>query len=207
MQSRLVAFLVWGLVAASAVFWLLRLVARSPSAPAHTLAVAATTVPRGDLARVLGAPAVAKFDKAVPISPALASRFKLLGVAAPREHGDREGLALIAVDGTPARGYRVGAPVDGEIVLLSVHPRGAALGERGATPQVQLELPPLPLPSTGRPGAIAPPPTATMMPAGSSIGTVPVAVPPPPGAGQAAEAPNSDAGAAPGAPNAPATAR
>jgi general secretion pathway protein C len=207
MKARLVAFLVWGLVAASAVFWLLRLVARSPSAPAHTLAVASSTVPRGDLARVLGAPPVVKSDKVVPISPALASRFKLLGVAAPREHGDREGLALIAVDGKPARGYRVGAPVDGEIVLLSVHPRGAALGERGATPQVQLELPPLPQPATGRPGTISPLPTSTVMPAGPSIGTMPTTVPPPAGAGQAAEAPTSEAGAAPGAPNAPATAR
>lgn len=195
MQARVVAFVVWALVAASAMYWLLRLSASSPTAPGHTAAVAAATLPRGDLTRVLGAaPPSAKSE---PVAePGLASRFKLLGVAAPRQGGERIGLALIAVDGKPARGYQVGAPVDGEIVLQSVHPRGAALGPRGAAPRLQLDLPPLPQAATGRPGAgafVPPPPLpGTVSPAGGPIASVPAApipVPPPPGVAQSTDAP------------------
>jgi len=118
MNARPIAFVVWAAVAASAVFWLLRLTAGSPSAPPHTVAVSTAQTPRGDLSRVLGAPPVVATPGA-PLEPALASRFKLLGVAAPREGGERSGLALIAVDGKPARGFKVGAAVDGEIVLQS----------------------------------------------------------------------------------------
>lgn len=181
MSARLIAFVIWAAVAASAVFWLLRLAASSPVAPAHTVAVAAANAPRGDLARVLGAPPVAAASSGAPVAaePALASRFKLLGVAAPRQGGDRTGIALIAVDGKPARGFKVGAAVDGEIVLQSVHPRGAALGARGAGSQVTLELPPLPAAATS-----ARPPGAAALPAHSGI------VPPPAGAGPIAALPN-----------------
>jgi general secretion pathway protein C len=193
MQARVVAFVVWALVAASAMYWLLRLSASSPTAPAHTATIAAATLPRGDLTRVLGAPPPVAKGEAV-IEPGLAARFKLLGVAAPRQGGDAAGLALIAVDGKPARGYKVGAPVDGDIVLQSVHPRGAALGTRGAGPQVQLELPPLPGPATGRPGAgllASPPLPGSMSPAGGTISSVPVPVPPPPGLSQADAPPDA----------------
>ncbi len=143
MKMRLLAFVIWAAVAASAVFWLLRLWASSPSAPSYTVPVATTAPARSDLTAVLGAPAAAA-QAAVPVEPALASRFKLLGVAAPREGGDSTGLALIAVDGKPARGFKVGAPIDGDLVLQSVHARGAALGAKGAAPAVSLELPPVP---------------------------------------------------------------
>lgn len=190
MQARVVAFVVWALVAASAMYWLLRLAASSPVAPGHTAAVAAVTLPRGDLTRVLGAPPAAKVE---PVDePALAARFRLLGVAAPRQGGDRVGLALIAVDGKPARGFRVGAPVDGDIVLQSVHPRGASLGARGAAAQVQLDLPPLPPAATGRPGGsafAAPPQPGMVAPSGGMIVGVPVPVPPPPGVPQPSDGP------------------
>lgn len=172
MSARLTAFVIWAAVAASAVFWLLRLVSSSPAAPAHTVAVAAATAPRGDLTRVLGAPPAAANNAATPVAePALASRFKLLGVAAPKRGGDQIGLALIAVDGKPARGFKVGAPVDGEMVLQSVHQRGAALGARGEkAARVTLELPPLPVAATSqRPPGV--------------VGAVPALVPPPPQGG------------------------
>jgi general secretion pathway protein C len=168
MRARIIAFVIWALVAATGMFWLLRLVASSPSAPAHTVAVATAPAPRGDLTRVLGAAPLPKSDSALAPEPALAARFKLLGVAAPRRGGDQEGLALIAVDGKPARGYKVGAAVDGDLTLLSVHPRGAAIGARGGQPQVRLELPALPPPATGRP---TPPalPGAGIAPAGAVV--------------------------------------
>ena len=184
MRARVAAFFIWGLVAASAMYWLLRLTAWSPAAPAHTLAVAPAPVPRGDLTRLFGAPPAVKGATAAPAEPALPSRFKLLGVAAPRQGGDREGLALISLDGKPARGYRVGALIDGDWVLQSVHARGAAVGVAGAAPLVKLELPPLPPPSTGRLGSAAPLPVGGVLPPGPTIGTLPIPVPPPPGANE-----------------------
>lgn len=165
MKVRLVAFVIWAVVAASAVFWALRLGATPPMAPAHTVAVAAAAAPRGDLTRLFGAAPV-RDSAAVAVSP-LASRFRLLGVAAPRQGGDRTGLALIAVDGKPARSYAVGTPIDGELVLQAVHVRGARLGARGAATQVTLDLPALPLAATGslplaQAGAAAPASIATL---------------------------------------------
>jgi general secretion pathway protein C len=157
MNARPIAFLVWAAVAASAVFWLLRLSASSPAAPPYTVAIAAAALPRGDLNRVLGAPPVVANPAQAQAEPALATRFKLLGVAAPREGGNRFGLALIAVDGKPARSYKVGAPIEGDMVLQTVHQRGAALGARGAAPQLNLELPPLAPPNTSsRPPGMLP---------------------------------------------------
>lgn len=199
MRVRLVAFVIWAAVAASAMFWVLRLSASSPKAPLHTVAVSAAAAPRGDLARLFGADAAAPVSgEAVAAESPLSSRFKLLGVAAPRQGGDRTGLALIAVDGKPARGYAVGAAVDGELVLQSVHARGARLGATGAAPQVTLELPALPPPATGSlppaagsagaappPGAFAPapvvaPPVVTAPAELQPIEQIPIMVPPPP---------------------------
>jgi general secretion pathway protein C len=65
----------------------------------------------------------------------------LLGVLADRQHG---GAALISVDGKAAKPYRVGAPVDGNLVLQSVAGRRAVLAAGVDGPaQMTLELPPL----------------------------------------------------------------
>ncbi len=181
MKARLLAFLIWAAVAASAVFWLLRLWTSSPTAPSYTVPVTAATPPRSDLTAVLGAPAAAT-QAAAPTEPGLASRFKLLGVAAPREGGNTMGLALIAVDGKPARGFKVGTVIDGDLVLQSVHARGAALGTQGAAPAVSLELPPLA-------GAQSSSRTAPSAPGLPGPGTGPIVsmptaiVPPPPNPG------------------------
>jgi general secretion pathway protein C len=65
----------------------------------------------------------------------------LVGVLADSLHG---GAALISVDGKAAKPYRVGAMVDGNLVLQSVAARQAVLaaGADGSA-QVTLELPPL----------------------------------------------------------------
>jgi general secretion pathway protein C len=189
MQVRLLAFVIWAAVAASAVFWLLRLWASSPTAPAHTVAVAPATPPRGDLTLVFGAPPAAAGPAAAPTEPGLASRFKLLGVASPREGSDSTGLALIAVDGKPARGFKVGAVIDGDLVLQSVHPRGAALGASGSTPAVSLELPALPgavsspRATEGGASSLVPPPSMPMPGTGAVVSMPTAVVPPPPMAG------------------------
>ncbi|NML13465.1 type II secretion system protein N [Azohydromonas caseinilytica] len=147
MQARLVAFVLWAAVAATVVFWALRLGARAPAVPAQAVAVSTAAGARGDLGRLLGQRAPAT-EEAPAVSPD-AGRFQLVGVVAPRSGGDTQGLALIAVDGKPARTYRVGAAVDDRYVLQSVRTRGAALGPRGGDAQIQLDLPPPPAASTG----------------------------------------------------------
>jgi general secretion pathway protein C len=127
------------LAAASASFWALKVSAvnTATSAPA-----AATTGPvvidAASVARALGggsgaAPTVAP-------SASLASRFAMLGVVADQHSA---GAALIAVDGKPAKPYRVGDVVEDGLVLQSVKGRNAALGPVSGAAVLTLELPPL----------------------------------------------------------------
>jgi general secretion pathway protein C len=72
--------------------------------------------------------------------PSLSSRFNLVGVVADRS---QQGAALIAVDGRPAKPFRVGSVVDEGLVLQSVQPRRAVLAASATGPAaVTLELAP-----------------------------------------------------------------
>ena len=155
MVSRIAAFVIWAAVAASIVFWALRLGAQPMAVPAHATVVAVQGGVNGNLDRLFGIEVVAA-PAAMAMAPAAADpRFKLIGVVAPRTAaGQGEGLALIALDDKPARAYRVGAVVDGEWVLQAVHSRGASLGPRGQAAQVDLSLPALPPPATGVPASV-----------------------------------------------------
>ena len=138
-RPRLAAFLLAALAAASAVFWGLkwsgqgndRQVASLPAAEAPALDPQA-------LARALGGGQIAQAAAAPPVANA-ASRLALIGVVAINR---QSGTALIAVDGKPARPYRVGAVVEDGLVLQSVGPRRALLAQRmDGPPSVTLELP------------------------------------------------------------------
>jgi general secretion pathway protein C len=166
MPARLSAFVIWALVAASAVFWGLRLVVRAPGAPAYTVAATDTAPLRADLTRLFGAPTVAAAPSAQ--TPAMASRFQLTGVVAPKAPGG-PGVALIAVDGKMPRAFRVGSAIDGDLVLQSVSHRSASIGPASGKPAVVLEMPPLPVAATG-----SLPPAPQMLPPG-------VGMPPPGG--------------------------
>lgn len=159
--ARWLGFAIWAGVAASAVFWGLRLFATGPSLPPQAVAIAPQALSGGDVSRVLGAaPASAPATPVVPLAPA-SSRFALLGIVAPRgESAAAEGLALIAVDGKPPRALRVGARVDGDLVLQRVHARGVELGTRGGAPAFSLAAPALPPPgsATAPGGRPLPPP-------------------------------------------------
>jgi len=154
MKSRWWSFALWALVAASSVAWGLRLFVPGQAAPAHTAVAMAAAAPRGDLSRLLGndpPPTVV----AVAAAP---SRFRLLGVVAPRAgNAAGEGVALIAVDGNPPRAYRVGAAIEGDLVLQSVRARGADLGPRGGNANVALDIPPPAAAATGALPSAAPP--------------------------------------------------
>jgi general secretion pathway protein C len=153
MLSRAAAFLIWALVAATAVFWLLRLTAQGPSIQHATLATPQALPARVELSRVLGStPVTATPATAVP---ELSSRFVLTGVMAPKKSPTGEarpqgsGLALIAVDGQAAKPYALGAKLDGNLTLLAVTLRSASIGPEGGPPVLILELPALPPPATG----------------------------------------------------------
>jgi general secretion pathway protein C len=155
MLSRAAAFLIWALVAATGVFWLLRLTAQGPSIRHATLASPQALPSRAELSRVLGSTPVTATPAAA--SPELSSRFVLTGVMAPkkssagaaRPQGQGPGLALIAVDGQPAKPYALGAKLDVNLTLLAVTLRSASIGPEGGSPVLTLELPALPPPATG----------------------------------------------------------
>ena len=165
MLARLAAFVIWSLVAATAVFWLLRFVATSPQAPPYAVAVGKSAPIRGDLTKLFGAPPVVA--AAPEVVPEATSRFKLVGVMAPKPDRSPEapayGLALIAVDGKPAKAFPVGARLDSDLVLQSVGHRSASIGPAQGERSVLLELPALPAPATGvlpgpgSPAAVTPP--------------------------------------------------
>jgi general secretion pathway protein C len=162
MMTRAFAFGLWAAVAASAVFWGLRLFVTPREAPPYASVAAVAASPRGDLSRLLGvetAPVAAPEVAAAPED----DRFELIGVVAPRPGtAPREGVALIAVDGKAPRAYRVGAVIDGDTVLQRVNPRGASLGPQGGATQVSLDLPP---PAPAATGVPQPAPGAAVTPA------------------------------------------
>ena len=155
MLSRAVAFLIWALVAATIVFWLLRLTAQGPSINHATLASPQALPSRAELSRVLGSTPVTATPATA--APELSSRFVLTGVMAPKKSAagaakspvQGAGLALIAVDGQPAKPYALGAKLDGNLTLLAVTLRTASIGPEGGLPVLTLELPALPPPATG----------------------------------------------------------
>jgi general secretion pathway protein C len=129
------SLVLWAVVAFSATSWVLRGsgndMASSLSTPQEerTLEADATATARS-LGLVAAGPVAA---------PALASRFQLVGVIAG---GPTQGAALIAVDGKPAKPFRVGAPVAEGLVLQSVQGRRVTLGAGGdAAATLMLELP------------------------------------------------------------------
>lgn len=173
MLARLSAFVIWALVAATVVFWGLRLLVRAPAAPAYAVAVGDAAGVRGDLTRLLGSAPVA--PPVTAAAPEAASRFRLLGIVAPKNpteggSGASNGVALIAVDGKMPKAYAVGAPLDGDLVLRSVSLRTVSIASGGGAPAITLELP-LPVPAAT--GSL---PTGPM--GGLSTGPTPPAIVP-----------------------------
>ena len=163
MLARLCAFVLWALVAATAVFWGLRLLVRAPAAPPAAVVASEAASPRIDLTRLLGAVPVALV---APVAQVEAnSRFRLLGIMAPKPSATApaRGVALIVVDGKLPKAFQVGAAVDGDMLLQSVSLRSAAIGPVDGAASVNLEVPPLPAPTTGKlPAVVAVPPVAAV---------------------------------------------
>ena len=85
---------------------------------------------------------IARGDAIVPADlwKKLTRRFTLIGVLSGRSSGG--GAALIAVDGKPAKPFRVGAAVDEGLVLQALGPRQAQLGgQMGGPATLTLDMP------------------------------------------------------------------
>ena len=143
------SLLIWAAVLAGAVAWGLPLFTRSTPVPTGaSLATAAPPAGAG-LARLLGqTPAAPVVEQAQVVAD---NRFQLLGVVAPQQAGAR-GLALISVDGKPARAVGVGRELEPGLRLLRVGHRQVELGAAAGAPALTLTLPALAEAQRGRPG-------------------------------------------------------
>ena len=131
------AGLLWLAAGVSAGYWVLLAWGRSPVTPVTAMAPSHMAVETAAVARTLGA-----LPAAVPtgaVASAAPPRYNLLGVVAV---GTRDGAALIAVDGQPPRPYRIGASLDGNLVLQGVTRGAARLGPSMEAPtSVELTVP------------------------------------------------------------------
>jgi general secretion pathway protein C len=140
---------IWALAAGSAAYWALRHAGNAPTGPMPAqFALAAPGGETGHVARLFG-PAIGKPSEAA-LTPQVvdpSSRFALAGVVATRSS---TGVAVLSVEGKPARPYRVGSMVDAGYTLKSVTAHSATLSvpRTGASFTVKLSAanapPPIP---------------------------------------------------------------
>lgn len=139
---RLLTFLLAAFTAASVGYWALKWPVPTP---APVIAVPAPETPPVDTAKVaqlLGAAADSGLAAGPTAAVSAASRFKLVGVIALGAHN---GSALIAVDGQPAKPFRVGEPLADEMRLQAVNKRSVTVAtDRNHKDGITLELPPVP---------------------------------------------------------------
>jgi general secretion pathway protein C len=158
MRVRLLTFVVWALLAGSSAYWLLKLLPGSTPVPPQAVLAGDGGGTNADLSRLLGPP------RGMAEAPMVAadSRFKLIGLVAPKHSSGRhagEGVAVIAVDDKPPRTVRIGAQVDGDLQLLALDAKSAGLGSQGVI-SMRLNLAPPAPPATGS----RPAPTASAQP-------------------------------------------
>ena len=148
--------LVWLAAAAGAAAWALPLLARPIAVPPQAVVAGSGVMLAGPegLEKLLGRPLAPQAAEPTPAQ----SRFRLLGVVAPRTSAGASaatggGLALLSIDGKLPRAFAQGAEVESGLRVLKIGLRRVELGAAGAaTPAVVLDLPPLTV-AAGGPGA------------------------------------------------------
>ena len=138
MSSRWTGFFIWALVAACTAFWGIKIFAAPRPVPVGAQAPGGGPA-NGPMERLFGAVVVQ--TAAAPAAHPESERFQLVGVIAPPGGAEPGGFAIIALDGQPARTWRVGASVDGNTSLLAVSKRGAEFGPQGGPTAFTLQLP------------------------------------------------------------------
>lgn len=140
MSSRWTGFFIWALVAASTAFWGIKIFAATRPVPAGAVAPQVAFASDGPMDRLFGAVVVP--TTAVDAPPPESSRYQLVGVIAAPGGGAAGGsLAIVAIDGQPARSWHVGATLDGNTTLLAVARRTADFGPAGGPSAFTLQLP------------------------------------------------------------------
>ena len=133
---RVTSLLVWAVVAYSAVVFALQWGDGVPVEAVVAGSEQKQVAPDVDalaVSKALGGAAVQS------ASASLAGRFVLVGVM---DGGPAQGVALLSVDGKPAKPYRLGQAVSEGFVVVGTGPKKAELGPQlGAPATLQLELP------------------------------------------------------------------
>ena len=177
---RLATFAIWLLAGAGVVFWALKFVSGT-AAPANAAVVTAQTNTAIDsvaLSRGLGGGMPLA---AAPVASSInASRFVLTGLVAGTTAS--QGIALLAVDGKPARPYRVGAEVAPGVVVQAVQSRLVRLASAPeADDALTLELPALIsiVAGSALPVVVPQAPQPTLQFAPTPMPAPPMVIPPP----------------------------
>jgi general secretion pathway protein C len=133
---RLFTLLVWLLVVLCAAYWAFKFITTKPVEATPALAAPVVVVDSKAVGKLLGA----TDNVAVKAINTLAStKFVLFGLA---NSATGHGVALIALDGKPAKPYRVGSLVADDLVLKSISKTGVTLATSLQAPDgVTLELP------------------------------------------------------------------
>lgn len=143
------AVLLWLAAGLSVGYWVLQALGRAPLTPLAATASLPEAPDAAALARVLGAAPQAVAATGPVAAPTLSSRYQLIGVVADGADG---GAALIAIDGQPPRPYRVGARLEGDVVLQAVQRRAVRLAPAGTSAgsgqAFELSLPEPPTPAS-----------------------------------------------------------
>ena len=111
----------------------------------------------------------------------LLSRIRIIGAVAPGTPSGDDGVALLSLDGKPARAVKIGQTIDGDMVLLALNQRQAEIGPMGGPTLARIDLP-----------RLSPAATSTLPPpSGATLTPPPSAVPPPPAMPPAATPPDN----------------
>lgn len=133
---RVFTLLIWLLVGLCAAYWAFKFVTTKPVEATAALAAPTGVVDSKAVGKLLGATdAVAGKTANTPAS----TKFVLFGLASS---AGGQGVALIALDGKPAKPYRVGSAVADDLLLKSISKTGVMLATSLQAPDgVTLELP------------------------------------------------------------------
>jgi general secretion pathway protein C len=133
---RVFTLLIWLLVGLCAAYWAFKFVTTKPVEATAALAAPTGVVDSKAVGKLLGATdAVAGKPANTPAS----TKFVLFGLASS---AGGQGVALIALDGKPAKPYRVGSAVADDLLLKSISKTGVMLATSlQAADGVTLELP------------------------------------------------------------------
>jgi len=149
MSSRWCGFFIWALVAASAAFWGIKIFSATRPVPAGAQTPTVSAAAAGPMERLFGA--VVAPASAAPVLHPESERFQLVGVIAPPAGtGTAGGLAIVTIDGQPARAWPIGSTLDGNTTLLAVSKRTADFGPSGGPSAFTLQLPEPSAAETGR---------------------------------------------------------